>query len=168
MYVRAIYKEEPQILSYRVSELTSERVWIYEDVKDFRFGQNSLISVFSEDILRIEAWVRDERGTHEEIWKQTPGNFTFVPQVTLNKGSKDEAYDMMWMGYDEGMEADMYYVDINGFGEYSYEWTKIQEKEIGSIRHLDLVRGRCNFQLKIMIQIQEFLRHIIKFGIPEA
>ena len=149
MYVRAIDKEKPQIVSYRVSELTSERVWVYEDVKDFRFGQNSLISVFSEDILRIEAWVRDEQGTHEEIWVQTPDNFTFVPQVTLNKGSKEETYDMMWMGYDEEMEADMYYVDINGFGEYSYDWKVDQDTGKGDWIDTSFGPGTWSMQFSV-------------------
>ena len=149
IYVRGIDKEKPQIVSYVVRALASERVFDYDTVKDYRSGQYELISIFSEEIIRIETWVRDERGTHEEIWEQTLDNFTFVPQVTLTKGSKEITYDMMWMGYDEVMEADGYYVDINGFGEYSYDWKIDQDTGKGDWIDTSFGPGTWSMQFSV-------------------
>ncbi len=129
IYIRSIDKDgDPQIVTYRIDELTGVQPmsYPYEGTKrSWSFGlplAPTRIDMYSEDIFRITAWVRDEAGTHQEAWDQTPDNFTFVPQVILTDDGVQETIDMMWCGYDEDLGADMYYVDLTGWGDYSYEW----------------------------------------------
>ncbi len=151
-FIKAIEKDgKPKIITYKVEELTDPRSWDYELTRDFPDGRYSTIQPFySEDFLRFWVWIRDEDATHEETYEQTPNNFTFTPQLTLTKiGGESFTLDMAWAGYDDYIDADMYYVDLSGLGDYSYEWNVDEETGEGDWNKTIFGPGTWRFEFDV-------------------
>ena len=152
VFIKAIEKDgKPKIITYKVEELTDSRYWTYEDTRDYPSGRYSTIQPFySEDFLRFWVWIRDEDGTHDETYGQTPNNFTFTPQLTLTKiRGENFTLDMAWAGYDDDMDADMYYVDLSGWGDYSYEWNVDEETGEGDWNETIFGSGTWRFEFDV-------------------
>ncbi len=136
IFVRSVADDghTPKIVNYRVEELVWPRSWNYDDVLSplsvflpFLPNYEVIQPICSEHVMRYWVWVRDPDGSHEDTYEWNDEEFEFIPKLTLTRISDDleVELDMAWYGYDEDLQADMYYVDLStlgGVGVYSYEW----------------------------------------------
>lgn len=124
--------EKSWIVGYEVKELVWPRTWDSWENYGIEFfgataGVNRVIQpICDEHVLRFTTWIVHSNGTHEEIYNKT--GFEFKPVLTLWKvDNPSESFDveMAWAGYDTGMNADEYFVEVLGDSHYTYVWEDI-------------------------------------------
>ena len=126
------------VLGYEVKEMVWPRTWdSWENYGIDFFGSTTNIDrviqpISDEHVLRFKTWVINPEGTHEEIYNST--SYELKPVLELWKISdptQSFQIDMEWAGYETDMEADMYFVELLGDGQYTYEWEELSDSDGG-------------------------------------